>query len=136
MLAIDARRRDGAPASGYDVMIRGGRDSTPREAVAWAREGVAVGAGEILLTSVDRDGTGDGYDLELLAAVASSVNVPVIASGGARSVDDLEAAFAAGAEAALAATIFHDDELSVLDVKRELERRGVPVRVPSQEDIR
>ena len=109
VLAIDARRRDPEdPALGWTVYSHGGRNDTGRDAVAWAREGVERGAGEILLTSMDRDGTRDGYDLDLTRAVAAAVSVPVIASGGAGEPEHLRAALAeGGADAALAASIFH-----------------------------
>jgi cyclase len=124
VLAIDARRRDG----GWEVYSHGGRRATGRDAVEWAREGVRLGAGEILLTSMDRDGTHDGYDVELVRAVSDAVRVPVIASGGAGGAADMRAAFAAGAEAALAASIFHFGEASIGSVKQELEAAGVEVR--------
>jgi imidazoleglycerol phosphate synthase cyclase subunit len=124
VLAIDAARRVG----GFEVLVKGGREGTGIEAIAWARAGTAHGAGEILLTSWDRDGTRAGYDLELTRAIAGAVRVPVIASGGAAGPDHLKAAFDAGADAVLAASIFHDDELTVADVKRALAARGVPVR--------
>src|SRR5438105_8955722 len=104
VLAIDAKL---AAADRWQAFIAGGRTPTGREAVAWAREGVARGAGEILLTSMDRDGTKDGYDLELLAAMAAAVDVPVIASGGAGAPEHLVEGLRAGADAVLAASIFH-----------------------------
>jgi cyclase len=111
-------------------MSHGGRKPTGRDAVAWAREGERLGAGEILLTSMDRDGTRDGYDLELTAAVSAAVRLPVIASGGAGSAAHLvEALTAGGAEAALAASIFHFGELSIAGVKRELAAAGLEVRL-------
>jgi cyclase len=124
VLAIDAARRE----VGFEVLVKGGREGTGIDAVAWARGGTARGAGEILLTSWDRDGTRAGYDLDLTRAIAGAVRVPVIASGGAAGPDHLKAAFDAGADAVLAASIFHDDELTVADVKRALAARGVPVR--------
>jgi cyclase len=129
VLAIDARRR----ADGWEVYAEGGRKATGKEAVAWAREGCRLGAGEILLTSMDRDGTTNGYDLELTAAVSNSVPVPVIASGGAGRPDDLADAVdpnAGAAEAALAASVFHFGTFSVADAKRALAARGLPVRMP------
>jgi cyclase len=112
------------------VYIHGGRTPTGLDAVQWAAQGVASGAGEILLTSMDRDGTRDGYDLELTAAVAERVEVPVIASGGAGTVEHLYEAFAVGkADAALAASIFHFQEISVPDAKASLRRLGIPVRL-------
>ena len=129
MLAIDARRRD----RGYEVVVEGGRIATGLDAIAWAKEGVAAGAGEILLTSIDRDGTRDGFDLELTARVAEAVRVPVIASGGAGRVGDFVELFArTGSDAGLGASIFHSGEVVVSDLKRELAARGVRVR-PSTE---
>ena len=124
VLAIDARRN----GEGWEVYSHGGRRATGRDAVDWAREAVQRGAGEILLTSMDRDGTHDGYDLELVRAVSSAVRVPVIASGGASKAGDMRDAFAAGAEAALAASIFHFGEVSIRAVKQELAAGGVEVR--------
>jgi len=127
LLAIDARKREDGP--GWEVFSHGGRRGTGRDAVEWAVEGQTLGAGEILLTSMNRDGTHAGYDLELTAAVSSAVRVPVIASGGAGSARDLyEAMTAGGADAALAASIFHFGELSIPDVKRELAAMGLEVR--------
>ena len=127
VLAIDARRREDGP--GWEVCSHGGRRATGRDAVAWAMEGERLGAGEILLTSMDRDGTHHGYDLELTSAISSSVRLPVIASGGAgTTVHQYEALTAGGAEAALAASIFHFGELSIASVKKELAERGVEVR--------
>ena len=129
VLAIDARRRD----RGYEVVVEGGRIATGLDAIAWAKEGVAAGAGEILLTSIDRDGTRDGFDLELTARVAEAVRVPVIASGGAGRVGDFVELFArTGSDAGLGASIFHSGEVVVSDLKRELAARGVRVR-PSTE---
>jgi imidazole glycerol-phosphate synthase subunit HisF len=127
VLAIDARRRtDGA---GWEVFSHGGRRATGLDAVEWAREGERRGAGEILLTSMDRDGTKNGYDLDLTAAVSGAVRLPVIASGGAGSTADMYTALAdAGAEAALAASIFHFGELSIGEVKKELAARGLEMR--------
>ncbi|HEX6348012.1 MAG TPA: imidazole glycerol phosphate synthase subunit HisF [Candidatus Dormibacteraeota bacterium] len=127
VLAIDARRRD--EGSGWEVFSHGGRRATGRDAVEWAAEGERLGAGEILLTSMDRDGTHDGYDLELTAAVSEAVRLPVIASGGAGSAAHMyEALTEGGAEAALAASIFHFGEVSIGAVKEELARRGLEVR--------
>ncbi|HYZ01539.1 MAG TPA: imidazole glycerol phosphate synthase subunit HisF [Candidatus Binatia bacterium] len=126
VLAIDARRRDGG---GWEVCSHGGRRPTGRDAVEWAAEGQALGAGEILLTSMDRDGTYDGYDLELTRAVSDAVRLPVIASGGAgRASHLLDALTEGGAEAALAASIFHFGELTIDGVKSYLAERGVEVR--------
>jgi imidazoleglycerol phosphate synthase cyclase subunit len=124
VLAIDAARRDGR----LEVLVKGGREGTGIDAVAWARDGTARGAGEILLTSWDRDGTRAGYDLDLTRAIAGAVRVPVIASGGAAGPEHLKEAFDAGADAVLAASIFHDGELTVADVKRALANLGVPIR--------
>jgi len=124
VLAIDARR-DG---ESWDTLVMGGRESVGMDAIEWAREGVRLGAGEILLTSWDRDGTRSGCDLELLRAASDAVSVPVIASGGIGTVEDAAAAFGAGADAVLAASIFHDGELTVKDIKTFLESEGVVVR--------
>ena len=127
VVAIDARRhRDG---SGWGVFTHGGRRPAGSDAVAWAAEAAKRGAGEILLTSMDRDGTRDGYDLPLLAAVGAAVNVPLIASGGAGTLDHLVEALAPGrADAVLAASIFHFGEYRVADAKAHLAARGIPVR--------
>ncbi|MFL5894958.1 MAG: imidazole glycerol phosphate synthase subunit HisF [Thermoleophilaceae bacterium] len=126
VLAIDARRRPG----GYEVFVNGGRTPTGRDAVEWAREGVDRGAGEILLTSMDRDGTEDGYELELTRAVADAVEVPVIASGGAGTLEHLvEAITGGGADAVLAASIFHYGVFSVEEAKRAMEEAGIPIRL-------
>ena len=127
VVAIDARRRlDG---DGWEVYTHGGRKPTGLDAVAWAAEATARGAGEILLTSMDRDGTRDGYDLPLLERVAAAVNVPIIASGGAGTLDHLVEALAPGrADAVLAASIFHFGEYRVRDAKARLADRGIPVR--------
>jgi cyclase len=125
VLAIDAKRRGG---DGWEVYVAGGRTATGRDAVAWAREGVERGAGEILLTSMDRDGTQDGYDLELTRAIAGVVDVPVIASGGVGGPEHMVDGFAAGADAVLAASIFHYGRYSVGDVKARLVEAGVPIR--------
>ena len=137
VLAIDARGRaeakpvDGPPGPDrgtWEVVVAGGRTPTGRDAVEWAREGVERGAGEILLTSMDRDGTKDGYDLELVSAIAGAVDVPVIASGGVGEPRHMVDGFAAGADAALAASIFHYGEYSLEQVREELAAAGVPVR--------
>ncbi|MCX7896089.1 MAG: imidazole glycerol phosphate synthase subunit HisF [Thermoanaerobaculum sp.] len=124
VLAIDARRREG----GWEVVTHGGRRPTGRDALAWAREGVERGAGEILLTSVDQDGTGAGFDNALLAAVRQVVSVPIIASGGGTQVEDFVEAFRAGADAGLAASIFHRQQTTVNQLKQLLAAYGVPVR--------
>lgn len=130
VLAVDARRRDpGSVSSGWEVVTHGGRTPTDRDVVAWCREAVDRGAGEILLTSMDRDGTRDGFDLELLAAVTDAVTVPVIASGGAGTVGHLvEAVRVGGASAVLAASLFHFGELRIADAKAALAAAGLPVR--------
>lgn len=126
VLAIDAKAGDG----GWRVQICGGREATPLQAVDWARLGVARGAGEILLTSIDRDGTRRGFDCELTAAVSSAVSVPVIASGGADSPQHFLEVFTQGrADAALAASIFHEQTQSITALKSFLHQRGVPVRL-------
>ena len=125
VLAIDAKRRQG----GWEVYVAGGRTPTGMEAVEWARQGVAMGAGEILLTSMDADGTMDGYDLELTRAVANAVQVPLIASGGAGRLQHFANVFTEGqADAALAATLFHDKLLSLPEVKRYLLDLDLPIR--------
>jgi imidazole glycerol-phosphate synthase subunit HisF len=127
VLAIDARRR--RESAGWEVFSHGGRRATGRDAVQWASEAERLGAGEILLTSMDFDGTHEGYDLELLRAVSSAVRLPLIASGGAGSAQHMyEALTAGGADAALAASVFHFGELSVSGVKRDLSARGLEVR--------
>jgi cyclase len=125
VLAIDAKRREDG---GWEVVVAGGRTPTGRDAVAWAREGVERGAGEILLTSMDRDGTNAGYDLALTTAVAEAVGVPVIASGGAGELGHLAEALRAGADAALAASIFHFGTYSIAEAKAHLAAAGLPVR--------
>lgn len=126
VLSVDARRR--VEGDGWEVVTHGGRRRTEREAIEWIREGVDRGAGEILLTSMDGDGTQTGYDLELLRAASRTVPVPVIASGGAGRVEHLAEALEAGAAAVLAASIFHQGTMTVVAVKRGLARRGFPVR--------
>lgn len=128
VLAIDARRRD--DGGGWLVYTHGGRRATERDAVAWAREGVERGAGEILLTSMDADGTKDGYDLELTRSVADAVGVPVIASGGAGNLDHLcDAVNIGGADAVLAASIFHFGEYTIRQAKERMRDRGIEVRL-------
>jgi cyclase len=126
VLAIDAKAR--ADGAGFEVFVAGGRTATGRDAVAWAREGAQRGAGEILLTSMDRDGTTDGYDLQLTGAVARAVSVPVIASGGAGRLEHLADALREGADAALCASIFHYGQFRVADAKRHLAEAGIAVR--------
>jgi len=127
VLAVDARR--GATPSGWEVVTHGGRQPTGRDAIAWLREGADRGAGEALLTSMDRDGEQSGYDLDLLRAASAALCIPLIASGGAGQPDDLAEALLAGADAALAASIFHDRRYSVGAVKARLRERGLAVRL-------
>jgi imidazole glycerol-phosphate synthase subunit HisF len=124
VLAMDAKRA----GEGWEVYVAGGRTRTGQDAVRWAQEGVARGAGEILLTSMDRDGTGDGYDVELLETISRAIDVPVIASGGAGEPAHLVAGFAAGADAVLCASIFHYGRYTIPQVKGALAAAGVPVR--------
>lgn len=124
VVAIDARRSD----DGWSVRVRAGTEETELDAVEWAARAAELGAGEILLTSMDRDGTKDGYDLELLEAVCGAVSVPVIASGGAGRIAHFAKAFEAGAGAALAASLFHFGHLGIGDLKEDLRSRGLPVR--------
>jgi cyclase len=127
VLAIDARRE---PDGTYGVYVEGGRRAVGRDAVEWAREGVEHGAGEILLTSMDRDGTEDGYELELTRAVADAVDVPVIASGGAGTLEHLvEAVEQGGADAVLCASIFHYGQYTVREAKERMRAAGIPVRL-------
>lgn len=130
IVAIDARRGT-APANTAEVFVSGGRRATDKKALAWAREAEERGAGEILLTSMDRDGTGIGFDCELTAAIAGSVSIPVIASGGAGSAQHFVEVFSAGkADAALAATIFHFGTHAVAELKQTLLHHGIPMRWP------
>ncbi len=127
VLAIDAKRA----GDQWVVIVRGGREPANRDAIAWAKEGVALGAGEILATSMDRDGTQSGFDAALTAAISSAVSVPVIASGGAKLPAHFAEIFTDGrADAALAASIFHDDIQSIRELKEFLSARGIPVRLP------
>ena len=127
VLAIDARRR--AEGGGWEVFSHGGRQPVGRDAIEWATLAESLGAGEILLTSMDTDGTHEGYDIQLLKAVSSAVRLPVIASGGAGTAGHMyEALTEGGAEAALAASIFHFAELSIKSVKQELAARGLEIR--------
>ena len=127
VVAIDAKRREGG--DGWEVFLNGGRLPTGREAVAWAAEAAERGAGELLVTSMDRDGTQDGFDVELLAAVAEAAPVPVIATGGAGRVEHYAAAVSEGrADAVLAASVFHDGVYSIAEVKDAMAGAGVPVR--------
>jgi cyclase len=126
VLAIDAKRRDDG---GYEVYVEGGRTATGLDAVEWARRGVEMGAGEILLTSMDRDGTRDGFELALTSLISKAVNVPVIASGGAGTAAHFVDLFAkTGADAGLAASIFHSGEVVVSGLKSTLASRGIAIR--------
>jgi cyclase len=127
VVAVDARRTEGTE-SGWEVYTHGGRNPTGIDAVEWCARAQRLGAGEILLTSMDRDGTRDGYDLPLLNAVAAEVRIPVIASGGAGALEHLDAALSAGAHAVLAASIFHFGEFTLAEARRYLAARGHPVR--------
>jgi cyclase len=130
VLSVDARRCPPGVStdSGYEVTTHGGRRSTGIDAVAWAAEACALGAGEILLNSMDADGTRDGYDLEMLREVRAAVTVPLIASGGAGRLQDFPPAVEAGADAVLAASVFHFGDLTIAAVKQALADRGHPVR--------
>lgn len=132
VLAIDAKHKGN---SNWEVFVHGGRTPTGMDAVEWAVSGVNAGAGEILLTSMDRDGTRDGYDLELTEAIASAVPVPVIASGGAGSKQDFVDVFReTQAEAALAATLFHDKILAIGELKQFLAENQVPIRLAEEDE--
>jgi cyclase len=138
VVAIDARRIEvDAPfPSGFEVVVKGGRDPASLDAIAWAERAVELGAGELLVTSIDRDGTKSGYDTELLRAITSRVRVPVIASGGASGAAHMvEAIRDGGADAVLAASIFHRRELSIGDVKRSLAAAGIPVRLATGTEV-
>jgi cyclase len=128
VVAIDARRRTGG--DGWEVAVRGGRETTPLDAVGWAERAVELGAGELLVTSIDRDGTRSGFDTDLLRAITDRVEVPVIASGGAAGPDDfVRAVVDGGADAVLAASIFHRRIHSIAAVKDAMAAAGVPVRL-------
>jgi imidazole glycerol-phosphate synthase subunit HisF len=127
VLAVDAKSRDGA----WIVTTRGGREETELDATEWAKRGIELGAGEILLTSVDRDGTQCGFDIALTAAISKAVSAPVIASGGAKTPEHFAEVFSQGrADAALAASIFHDDVQSIRGIKEHLASRNIAVRFP------
>jgi cyclase len=129
VISIDARAVPGRSDS-WEVVVRGGREATGLDAVSWAGRAVELGAGEVLLTSIDRDGTRQGFDIPLLRAVSTSVGVPVVASGGAGSPADMvQAIVEGGADAVLAASIFHRDMHSITAVKQALAAAGVPVRL-------
>ncbi|HEX8496281.1 MAG TPA: imidazole glycerol phosphate synthase subunit HisF [Actinomycetales bacterium] len=127
VLSVDARRSDGTP-SGFEVTTHGGRRGTGIDAVQWSVDAAALGVGEILLNAMDSDGTRQGFDLELLATVRAVVDVPLVASGGAGAVEHFAPAVAAGADAVLAASVFHFGDLTVGDVKAALAAAGHPVR--------
>jgi len=126
---IDPKRVTRGGREVWEVHVRGGREPTGLEAVAWARRVEELGAGEIVLTSMDADGTKAGYDLPMTEAVSAAVRIPVVASGGAGRPEHLEAAFRAGADAALAASIFHYNEYTIPATKRYLAGRGIPIRI-------
>ncbi len=127
VVAIDAKRRDD---NGFDVYLNGGRINTGKDAVEWAVEAEKRGAGEILLTSMDCDGTKAGYDIDLTKKISEAVSIPVIASGGAGTMEHFaEALTDGGAEAALAASLFHYREMDILDLKKYLDKKGIPVRI-------
>lgn len=129
VVAIDARRRSDPTNPGWDVFVRGGRENTGLDAIAWAKEVTERGAGELLITSMDADGTQAGYDLELTRTIAEQVEIPVIASGGAGNCEHIHEAFAEGkAEAALLASLLHYGQLSVAQIKTYLSERQIPVR--------
>jgi cyclase len=127
VLSLDVRRSPDT-ASGFEVTTHGGRRGTGIDAIGWARQGAELGAGEILLNSMDADGTKAGFDLPLIAAVREMVGIPVIASGGAGAAAHFPPAIGAGADAVLAASVFHFGELTIGEVKRELRGAGNPVR--------
>jgi cyclase len=127
VLSVDTRRMHGTN-SGFEVTTHGGREGTGRDTIAWVREAVDRGVGEILLNSMDADGTREGFDTELISLVRAAVDVPLIASGGAGRVEDFVPAVRAGADAVLAASVFHFGDLSIREVKESLARAGLPVR--------
>ena len=128
VVAVDARRVEGAGSAGWEVYTHGGRRPTGVDAIEWAREAERLGAGEILLTSMDTDGTRAGYDLDLLREVSSTVSIPVIASGGAGKLEHLDQALSSGAHAVLAASVFHFGEITVPEARAYLASRGHGVR--------
>ncbi|MHB1135606.1 MAG: imidazole glycerol phosphate synthase subunit HisF [Coriobacteriia bacterium] len=130
VVAIDARRVPGSSPARWEVFVAGGRTNTGMDAVAWVAEAERLGAGEILLTSMDRDGTKDGFDIELTRAVTRAVNVPVIASGGAGELDHFaEVVVETDADAVLAASVFHFGQFSIRQVKESMASHGIPVRL-------
>ena len=127
VVAVDAKRRD---SSGWEVFVKGGRDATGIDAIEWVKKAERLGAGEILLTSMDKDGTKDGFDIDLTRTVSEAVNIPVIASGGCGKPEHFLEVFTEGkADAALAASIFHFKEFSIGQIKQYLRNNGIPVRV-------
>jgi len=126
VLSVDARRAD--TKSGFEVTTHGGRNSSGLDALAWIEEGILRGVGEILLNSMDADGTKSGFDIEMLKAVREISKVPVIASGGAGKISDFAQAIEAGADAVLAASVFHFGEFTIADVKKDLAKHGFPIR--------
>lgn len=127
VLSVDVRRSESSP-SGFEATTHGGRQSSGRDALEWIVEAAERGAGEVLLNSMDSDGTKDGYDLELIKAARSAISIPVIASGGAGNLTDFVPAIEAGADAVLAASVFHFGELTISEVKDEIRSHGYPVR--------
>jgi cyclase len=131
VLAIDAKRRETTDGSWFEVVVKGGREPTGIDAIEWAKRGQQLGAGEILLTSMDADGTKDGFDIDLTRRIADSVDIPVIASGGAGTEQHcVEAVLEGGASAVLAASIFHRREIEIDRVKQVMGEAGIPVRLP------
>lgn len=130
VIAIDARRVPGSSPARWEVFVAGGRTNTGLDAVRWAEEAERLGAGEVLLTSMDRDGTKDGFDIDLTRAITAAVNIPVIASGGAGELDHFaEVVLEADADAVLAASVFHFGQFSIRQVKEAMAAHGVPVRL-------
>jgi imidazole glycerol-phosphate synthase subunit HisF len=131
VVAIDAKKRPlgASKRPSWEVYTYGGRIPTGLDAIKWARSAEKLGAGEILLTSMDQDGTKEGYDIELCSAISKAVDIPVIASGGAGKLADFSAAYKAGASAVLAASLFHYKEIEILSLKKYLKRKGIPVRL-------
>jgi cyclase len=126
VLSVDARRAE--TKSGFEVTTHGGRNSSGLDALAWIEEGILRGVGEILLNSMDADGTKSGFDIEMLKAVREISSVPVIASGGAGKISDFAQAIEAGADAVLAASVFHFGKFTIADVKKDLAKHGFPIR--------
>jgi cyclase len=126
VLAADLRRKR---SSGWEVYVKGGREPTGRDGITWIKEAVSLGAGELLITSMDQDGTLAGYDLELYETISQAVNVPLIASGGAGTMHHFAEVLRAGADAALAASLFHDGILQISELKNFLSAQGLPMRI-------